>query len=184
MDWIMRISDGNHFCNSSIGKVWGCYSDVACNKNFMKKVSAGDRLWFVTKESHGRIVAVATFTKHSKRETGPLISLTPTNEERGWTETDGNWDTDIFYENLYLIAHVNLFSHIKSPLNVRTYNEKCKVNLPDEYPFIVKYLKPVEKISKTDLFDSKGIDSKYVKNDSNISPKAANVSRTFEEGVS
>ena len=152
IDWIMRISDGNHFCNSSRKKVWAVSSKVPCNKHFIKNVKPGDKLWFVTSNSSGKIIAVSTFAYIKPREIGPLISLTETNEDRGWTEKDGDWDTDIFYENLYLISQANLLSNIKSPGNVRKYNEKCKVNLPDEYPFIEKYLKPVETISKTDLF--------------------------------
>ena len=147
----MRVADGEHLCNSSNDNVWAVNSSIPCNKNFIKEAVYGDRLWFVTSKTGGKIVAVATFVKTVARELGPLISLTPTNEERGWTSQHGNWDTDVFYEKLYIVSHANLLTQIKSPGNVRKYNEKCKVNLPIEYQYIEKYLKPVKCITKTDL---------------------------------
>ena len=152
MNWLLRVGNGVHFCNSSHKKVWAVNSKNSCNnKSFIKNVKPGDKLWFVTSNSSGKIIAVSTFEYIKPRELGPLISLTETNEDRGWTEKDGDWDTDIYYYNLYLISSANLLSCIKSPANIRLYNDKCKVKLPEEYIAITKYLKPVSLIKIEDL---------------------------------
>ena len=101
----------------------------------------GDLLWFVTGRSKGHVVAVATFTCIKERILGPLIEITATNSELGWTETDGDWDTEVHYKDLYNLTQCNLFSGIKGAATIRLYGEKCKVNLPSEYPHIVRYSK-------------------------------------------
>lgn len=139
-NWLLRITDGEHFCNSSNDKVWAVDSKITCNKHFIKKAKLGDKLWFVTCKSKGKIIGVASLSTIRPRETGPLISLTPTNEDRGWTKQKGKWDTDIYYIDFYHISHLNLLSEIKSPTNIRLYNDKCKANLPEEYVNIVRYM--------------------------------------------
>lgn len=146
--YILRIGTGIHFNASSSKSIWGINS---LNKNkktvnkdikwFKSNVKEGDLLWFVTGGSNGQIVAVATFTGIKERILGPLIELTYTNSELGWTETEGNWDTEVHYKDLYNLTQCNLFSEIKSPRSIRWYNEKCKVNLVAEYPNIVRYSK-------------------------------------------
>ena len=110
----------------------------------MSRVKDGDLLWFVKGKSRGQIVAVATFISTKSRILGPLIPLSHTNTELGWTETEGEWDIEIHYKNLYNLSNCELYSEIKSPLVIRLYNEKCKVNLPAEYPHIVRYSKPAD----------------------------------------
>ena len=107
----------------------------------MSTAKEGDLLWFVKSKTNGQLVAVATFTGIKKRILGPLLALTSTDEELGWDKTQGEWDIEIHYKNLYNLTHCSLFSEIKSPLVIRPYNIKCKVNLIDEYPHIVRYLK-------------------------------------------
>jgi len=108
---------------------------------FLKKVKEGDLLWFVKSKTNGQIIAVATFTETKKRILGPLISLTLTNTELGWDKTDGDWDTEVHYKDLYNLTNCNLISEIKGAAGIRLYNENCKVNLPAEYPYIVRYSK-------------------------------------------
>jgi hypothetical protein len=91
-------------------------------------------------------MGVATFSRSCARVLGPLLALTKTNEELGWTNTDGNWDTEIHYINLYDLSSIPepVFTNIKSPLVGRVYNPaKCAADLPTEYRYIAKYLRPV-----------------------------------------
>ena len=60
-------------------------------------------------------------------------------EDLGWVNTEGGWDTEIHYTDLYNLTDCSMFSEIKSPLVIRLYNDKCKVNLLTEYPNIVRY---------------------------------------------
>jgi hypothetical protein len=139
--FLLRIGDGNHFNSSSVKSIWGINSVYPWSKMFISSVQEGDLMWFVTGKSRGKIVAVATYKSMNKRIVGPLISLTHTNVELGWTETDGAWDTEIHYKDLYNLTESKLYSEIKSPLVIRKYSDKCKVDLPAEYPNIVRYLK-------------------------------------------
>ena len=137
MDWLIHVHNGVNFVNSSVYKIWGIKSTSNIGKNFLKSVKDGDRLWFIRHKSQGRIIAMATYRSHNRRETGPLISITMDNEELGWTK--GEWDTEIHYTELYALDDVGLLTQIKGPSPIRKYNEKCQVNLPVEYENIVRY---------------------------------------------
>ena len=138
-DYLLRIGDGKHFLSSSLKNIWGINSKQKDSKGFMGSVKEGDRLWFVKGQSRGLIIAVATFTSTKDRVLGPLLPLTYTNDELGWVHTEGDWDTEVHYKDLYYLIGCELYSEIKSPLVIRLYSEKCKVNLPVEYPYIVRY---------------------------------------------
>ena len=137
--FILRIGDGKHFNASSLKYIWGINSKIPYVRGFINKVKAGDILWFVIGGAKGKIVAVATFKETKKRDIGPLINFTFTNSELGWGQ--GDWDTEVIYTNLYNLTHLELLSEISSPLSIRSYNDKCKVNLILEYPLIVRYSK-------------------------------------------
>ena len=138
--FILRIGDGVHFNASSSKSIWGINSKVIACKWFKSIAKAGDVLWFVKSKSKGQIVAMATFTETRERIIGPIIDLTLTNKELGWDKTDGDWDTEVHYKDLYDLTKCKLHTGIKSPLTIREYNhEKCKVDLPEEYPRIVRY---------------------------------------------
>ena len=77
----------------------------------------------------------------NKRVIGPIIDLTLTNKELGWDKTEGEWDTEVHYKDLYNLTDLHLLSEIKGPVGIRPYNEKCKVNLVAEYQNIVRYSK-------------------------------------------
>lgn len=142
-DWILRVGDGENFIRSSKYRIWGIQSSTSDNKYFLANVKIDDRLWFVKNKSQGKLIAVATYNSHNKREFGPLIDISLTNEELGWTGYGTHWtsDTEIHYTNLYGLNNCSLLTHITSPKTIRKYNEKCKINLPIEYNNIVKYSK-------------------------------------------
>jgi hypothetical protein len=106
----------------------------------MREIRPGDVIWFIC--SGGRAIGVATFVRFCRRELGPLISVTPTDEDLGWTKSKGEWDTEVHYTDLYDVSGCDILTHIKSPLVGRKFNpEKCAVDLLREYENIVKYSK-------------------------------------------
>ena len=131
-DWLVRVADGKNFWNSSKYNMWG----VEGTWNIKK----GDRMWFITSNSNGHAIGVATFTHQNDRSFGPLLNLSMTDKELGW-EGDCGWDKEIHYEQLYDISHLNLQTNIKGASSRRKYNENCAINLPEEYPLIVRYSK-------------------------------------------
>ena len=138
-DWILRVGDGENLIRSSKYRIWGINTLTSPHgKNFVKNVKPGDRLWFVTSNSHGKLVAVATFQSYNTREFGSLIDISLTNEELGWTGS-GLSNVEVHYTDLYGLNDCELLTHIKSAKTVRTYNEKCGVNLPVEYSYIARY---------------------------------------------
>ena len=142
-DWLLRIGNGVHFNASSSKSIWGINTTTPpLGKYFMSNVKEGDRLWFVTSKSKGQIVAVSTFMCTKERVLGPLLDLTATNKELGWTVDEGDWNTEVHYKDLYNLTEYKMLSEIKCPSTIRRYDEKCKVNLPVEYPYIVRYCKP------------------------------------------
>ena len=142
-NFLLYIGDGEHFNASSSKSIWGINTITSSlGKWFTTVAKEGDLLWFVTSKSKGRIVAVATFISTQRRVLGPLVTLTLTNAELGWDKSDGNWDTEIHYKNLYNLTHCDMFSELKGPSTIRRYDlAKCKVDLIAEYPNIVRYSK-------------------------------------------
>jgi len=145
-DWILRVGDGKNLKNSSKFKIWGILSTNCDCKYMLNNVKCGDRLWFVTKDSQGKIIAVATYNSHNKRELGTLLNMTLSNEDLGWNGDGCNSDTEIHYTDLYDLSDCDLLSNIKSPKIIRTYNEKCNVELPVEYKYIIRYRKSVNEL--------------------------------------
>ena len=138
--FLCRVGDGNHFKSSSTSNIWGIISTSPVGKGFLSTAKEGDILWFVKTKSKGLLLAVATFTRFQPRVLGPILTLTQTNEELGWTETEGNWDMEVHYKDLYNITLCGLLSGIKGNASLRQYkSDKCDVNLPEEYKNIVRY---------------------------------------------
>lgn len=143
-DWLLRVGDGQNFIESSKYKIWGIQASTSPHgRYFIKNVKLGDRLWFVKSKSQGKIIAVATYCSHNKREIGPLINLTMTNEELGWIGEGPDWtsDVEVHYKDLYCLTECELFTNIKGPSTIRKYDDNCKVNLAVEYNNIVRYSK-------------------------------------------
>jgi hypothetical protein len=95
--FLLRVGDGVHFAASSSKSIWGVTSKYVFTKGFLDKVREGDLLWFVLGKSKGKIIAVATFTRTRAR----ILGVTASNEELGWDKTDGKWDTEVHYKDLY-----------------------------------------------------------------------------------
>jgi len=142
-DWLLRVGDGNNFKSSSKYRIWGVQSTTPTSKYFLKNVKPGDRLWFVKSKSQGLLLGVAIYRSQNKRCFGPLIDTCLTEDELGWTHDGPDWesDTEIHYTDLYGLEACELLTHIKSPSTIRKYDEKCRVNLPVEYSYIVRYSK-------------------------------------------
>ncbi len=143
-DWILRVGDGENLRRSSKYKIWGIQTITSPHgKHFIKNVKHGDRLWFVKSKSQGLVLAVATYVSHNKREFGPLLNITMTNEELGWTGDGIDWTSDIevHYTDLYNLTQCQLLTHIKGASTIRKYDDKCKVELPVEYNYILRYSK-------------------------------------------
>ena len=140
-DWLLRVGDGKNLKNSSKYRIWGISSKIYTNKHFLKNVKPGDRLWFVKSKSQGKLVAVATYRSHNFRDFGPLIDISLTNEELGWSGSGEDWiaDIEIHYSDLYGLSDCELLTHIKGAATIRKYDEKCRVNLALEYSYIVRY---------------------------------------------
>ena len=143
--WIIRIGTGDHFERSSKFSIWGINSkDKKNTSKFIKEATEGDILWFVTSKSKGKAIAVSIFKEMKKRINGPLINLSLTNKELGWTDYDGEWDMEICYNELYNISALNILTRIRSPRTYRRYSDnfvKIPLNLIEEYEKIVKYSK-------------------------------------------
>jgi hypothetical protein len=142
-DWLLRVGNGNNFKASSKYRIWGIQSTTPTNKYFIKNVKPGDRLWFVKSKSQGKLLGVAIYRSHNSRELGPLINLSMTEEELGWTHDGPDWesDTELHYSDLYGLEDCDLLTHIKGPSTIRKYDEKCRVDLALEYSYIVRYSK-------------------------------------------
>lgn len=106
---------------------------------FIKNVKPGDILWFVKSKSDGLLIGVAKFKNINERQLGPLICVTRTNEELGWTNDEDDWDTEVHYTDLYNISKCNLLSKIKGAATIRKNSDKCNVDLQTEYANIIKY---------------------------------------------
>lgn len=120
--------------------LWGVKSKTTNIKSFLRNFRPGDILWFVLRGSGGQIGYMAELTFNRPRELGPLISVTSTNEELGWIEIEGDWDTEVHYKKLYDLRKLNILTGIKGQAGVRKFNaEKCSANLPLEYVNIVRY---------------------------------------------
>ena len=128
-NWLFRVGNSVELFNSSVFNIWGINESTSDSKFFLKKAKPGDCLWFVKGNSQGLIIAVAIFERYVKRVNGECMTY----EQLGWTNFPGLCDTDIHFKNFKKIENLNLKSQIKSPKVIRTYNEKCLINLPEMY---------------------------------------------------
>lgn len=142
-DWLLRVRDGVNFVNSSKYRIWGIQKLTSNGKHFVKHVKPGDRLWFVLSlPSQGKLIAVATYRSHNQRNLGPLVNISKTDEELGWTGMElRKIDTEVHYTDLYGLNDCELLSKITYRATISKYNEKCIVNLPVEYSYIARYSK-------------------------------------------
>lgn len=147
MHWILRVGNGKHFVRSSKFHLWGIDSKVLVCKGFINKVMVGDILWFV--KQGGKIIAVAKFVSHNTRMLGELVNISKTNEELGWVDTSGGWDTEIHYKSLYDLQKRNVIINLKGQTSIRKYNSlKIDFNMPLEYEYIKKYKRKRKRMKK------------------------------------
>lgn len=139
--WLLRVGDGSHFLSSQPLKRWGVNSKHNnCVPSFLRNVNRGDILWFIQGGNGGKVLGVAEFHRHCPRELGPLIAVTPTNEDLGWVNVPGEWDTEVHYTELYDTTNVEIYTKIQAALVIRRYNpEKCVGDLPEIYANIVRF---------------------------------------------
>jgi hypothetical protein len=125
--WLLRIGNSNNFKNSSKFNIWGVQQTTSV-KNFESLVQEGDILWFIVSKNNGQAVAFAEYVNHNER--------TKTDEELGWKieNNSNNWTIEINYKNLTNVENKNYFTHIIGQnVNIRQYNNKCNINLPQIY---------------------------------------------------
>ncbi len=143
--YILRVGNGKNFVNSSHLGIWVVKSK---NKTFLASVKEGDILWFVRNKescdiSTGKVIAVVQFVSANKRNIGgPLISITPDNDELGWDEMGGDCDIEIHYNNLYNLTNCSLYTGQNNQTTICAYEnvkERLLVNLIVEYEYIVRY---------------------------------------------
>ena len=140
-DWLLRVGDGMNFINSSKYHIWGinATTDKLC-KHFVENVRPGDRMWFVTKGSGGKIIAVATYRSHNRRNLGPLVAVSMTDEELGWSGKGlEKINVEIHYTDLYNLTDCHMLTHIKDRSTIIKYDRKICIELPVEYSYIVRY---------------------------------------------
>jgi len=144
--YLLRVGDGKNFTNSSNLSIWAVKSRY---KTFLKNIRTGDKLWFIKKKDKndihvGKIIAVADFVSKNKRETGPLLSITPTNDELKWDKKGDLYNVEIHYTNLYNLTECKLFTGLSCQSTVVNYDnirESLLINLIIEYENIKKYSK-------------------------------------------
>lgn len=149
--YILRVGDGNNFKSSSNVSIWAVKSRY---KSFLQKVKEGDKLWFIKNKErndtyNGRIIAVANFVSKNERCVGPLISITPNNDELGWDEKGGFCDIEIHYNNLFNLTECNLFTGQKNQTTICEYDniqDGLLLDLITEYEYICKYSKITKKM--------------------------------------
>lgn len=135
-DFIIRIADGVNFWKSDRYSIWGI-GDVGA-KTIMNACEKGDRIWFCTSSSGGKLVAVATFDKIITRFKGLDKYDSITNEKFGWIGEGWSCNYLIKYSNRYNLELENIYSGIKGACQTRCIDNKKKfcptmINLPDEY---------------------------------------------------
>ena len=132
--FILRVGDGINFKNSSKHSTWAVKSRYI---SFLENVKEGDIFT-------GKIIAVAEFVSKNKRDTGPLLSLTPTDDELGWDKLGKYYDVEIHYTNLYNLTDCKLFTGQKNQTTICEYDkikEGLLLNLIVEYEYVSKYSK-------------------------------------------
>jgi hypothetical protein len=144
--WLIRVGNGDNFIRSSKYQIWGMNANDTHVIRFLKGVLPGDYLWFITKGSSGKVIAVATYASQNLRENPivePLIRTTLTDEELGWDNISGKkCGVEIHYTDLYNVRDCDLITGFTIRATTLRYpSEHCKLDLEQEYANICKYCK-------------------------------------------
>ncbi len=143
LDWLVRVGDGANFWKGAAYNIWSAKSKCSRDVHFLNKVQPGDRMWFITKDSHGLLVAVATYVGSTARPEHDLLGLCIGNEKAGWIgEKAFQVDTEISYKDLYDIRGLKLQTNCKDYYGYVRADDpasRCDIALPAEYVNICKY---------------------------------------------
>ena len=143
--WILRVGTGENFKNSK-HSCWGLKGgSVGQFKAVVKKMNAGDILWFITSKKYGGIaIGMAEFITFYDRDDEPLVPInTYSNIEQGWYGPD-EWNIQINYKNLYNTEKQNIKICLQTPacvIEYITYKEKIEDDLVLHYNNYVFYIK-------------------------------------------
>lgn len=151
--WFKFVGDGKNFCSSSEKGIAFLNEKNSNDLGFIKSAKAEDVIWFIRNNTKRKIFGVATFVEVKKREIGPIIAFTQTNEELGWDSSGGKSTHELHYKDLYNISYANVFAEgLSGQSTTVCYKpDSHTVDLPVEYKYIVKYCRPVDKISIKDI---------------------------------
>ena len=133
-DILIRIGpDEGVFIHLSKKSYW-IPCDTTRHINFIKTMKVGDRLWFVTGGSGGKIITVATYCSMNRREPGKIEDIMY------------NSTIELHYTDLYDLRNDNLLSGIQGQRSMRFYNHDdlkntCAVNLPLKYKYLIQHNK-------------------------------------------
>jgi len=151
-NWIIRVGDGDNFMKSSKINVWGIPDNSNASVCFINNVKKGDVLWFITSNSGGKIIAVATYEE--------MLCVIPTpnkfmNSSKNalmdnLSIEDFTYKQDVpnmlmKYKDLYVLSeidHPELLTCMKSIRMMSIYKYRgiednhCKVDLDMEYIII------------------------------------------------
>ena len=151
-NWIIRVGDGDNFMKSSKINVWGIPDNSNASICFINNVKKGDVLWFITSNSGGKIIAVATyeemlcviptpnrFMNSSKNALMDNLSI------EDFTYKQDAPNMLMRYKDLYVLSeieHPELLTRMKSIRMMSIYKYRgiednhCKVDLDMEYIII------------------------------------------------
>jgi hypothetical protein len=151
-NWIIRVGDGDNFMKSSKINVWGIPDNSNASICFINNVKKGDVLWFITSNSGGKIIAVATyeemlcviptpnrFMNSSKNALMDNLSI------EDFTYKQDAPNMLMRYKDLYVLSeieHPELLTCMKSIRMMSIYKYRgiednhCKVDLDMEYIII------------------------------------------------
>ena len=190
--FLLRVGDSKNFIRSTKSHIWGVKSTASYGKWFLSNVKEGDLLWFVKNKTKGQLIAVATFVSHNRREYGPLVNLTPSNDELGWTgDKADQCDFELHYKDLYDLTPFNLISNIQGQQTIRIFGTGCSIDLPNEYIYIARYTNTVPHLQELlELNNAKRLRKTRVKSLSAhlpslqdmLSPKT-NTSKTYKDDI-
>ena len=92
------------------------------------------------------VIGIAKIKGISKRELGPLISVSSTNEENGWIQKGlDNWDYEIIidkYWDLSKLFDTNDFSYDKLFVEKKTKISQSSIHKMADYPELFAHLNP------------------------------------------
>lgn len=133
-DWLVRCGDGVNLTKSCGFHIWGTNSKATSSRGFFKTAKAGDRLWFVSNNSRGMVLAAATYCSHNQRRFNCVNNNSMTDDELRWEKKDNtSWDIEIHYSDYYSFLGEDILTNIQGVVPIRRYNpQKCEMELPIE----------------------------------------------------